>query len=344
MLTLLVALVPVVVLAVVGSMVTVPFVALGPGPTVNTLGTVTNDDGVEEEVVALVGPDAQIDPAPGGHLNMTTVSVRDGMSIFEALGIWASGRQGLVPRDEVFPPDKTKEEIDAGNQAEFTDSENSAETAALHYLQYPFRLTVGQVTDNGPATGTLRDDDELISVNNVDVESACAVRQTVGDAGAGTDATIRFRRDGVEQTAVVKLGKRPDDDSKGMLGIETSEKPEVPFEVQFNLEDVGGPSAGLMFSLAVIDKLTPGDLSGGQFVAGTGTIDACGDVGPIGGIPYKMVAAREAGAVTFLVPADNCAEAIQRAPDGLRLVRVENVTDAVSSLESLRSGGDAPGC
>ena len=343
MLTLLVALVPVVVLAIVGSMVTVPFVALGPGPTINTLGTVDTEDGVKD-VVALSGPDSQIDPNPGGHLNMTTVSVRDGLSIFEALGMWASGRQGLVPRDEVFPPDKSKEEIEQGNQADFAQSENSAETAALHYLDYPFDLTVGGVTDNGPAAGALREDDELLSINGVDLASACAVRQTVGELAPDSETTIRFRRDGVEQTAVVKLGTRPDDDSKGFLGIDTAEKPEVPFTIDFNLEDVGGPSAGLMFSLAVIDKLTPDDLSGGEFVAGTGTIDACGKVGPIGGIPYKMVAAREAGAATFLVPADNCAEAVQRAPDGLRLVRVENVRDAVSSLESLRSGGDAPTC
>jgi PDZ domain-containing protein len=99
-----------------------------------------------------------------------------------------------------------------------------------------------------------------------------------------------------------------------------------------------------MFSLAVVDKLSPGELSNGEFVAGTGTIDAAGTVGPIGGIPYKLIAAREAGATTFLVPDANCGEAQQNVPDGLRLVRVESLDNAIDSLRAIGSGEDAPTC
>ena len=115
-------------------------------------------------------------------------------------------------------------------------------------------------------------------------------------------------------------------------------------DITISLGDIGGPSAGLMFTLAVIDKLTPGELNGGRFVAGTGTITQDGVVGPIGGIPFKMLAARAAGATTFLVPADNCAEAAANTPDGLALVRVATLDDALAGLDALRAGRPVTGC
>ncbi len=118
----------------------------------------------------------------------------------------------------------------------------------------------------------------------------------------------------------------------------------MPFTVSFNLADVGGPSAGLMFSLAVVDKLSPGALNGGMHVAGTGTIDSDGVVGPIGGITHKLTAAAEGGAELFLVPADNCAEALSDTPDGIRLIKVETLEGAIDALASVTSGGDAPTC
>jgi PDZ domain-containing protein len=128
------------------------------------------------------------------------------------------------------------------------------------------------------------------------------------------------------------------------LGIALTERPEVPFTITITLADVGGPSAGLMFALAIVDKLTPGALTGNTFVAGTGEIATDGQVGPIGGIPLKMLRAREAGATVFMVPAENCSEAAQRAPDGLRLVRVGTLTDAVHALDEIRAGQQPPHC
>ncbi|WP_415975120.1 PDZ domain-containing protein [Rhodococcus sp. 077-4] len=334
--TLVAALVPVVVLGVTGSVVTVPFAALGPGPTYNTLGDV---DGVP--VVEIDGTD--VDPT-AGHLNMTTVAVRDQLNLFEALGFWASGRQGLVPREEVYPPDKSKEEVQEGNQADFEESESSAELAALHHLDLPVSLAVASVADDGPAAGVLKVGDTLVSVGGTAVATASAVREAVSSRVPGDSVDIEFVRDGTAQTGSVVLGARPDDGSMGYLGVTPEERPGVPFEVKFNLADVGGPSAGLMFSLAVVDKLSPGELSNGEFVAGTGTIDADGTVGPIGGIPYKLIAAREAGATTFLVPDANCGEAQQNVPDGLRLVRVQTLGSAIDSLQAIGSGGDAPSC
>ncbi|MCX5044605.1 PDZ domain-containing protein [Aldersonia sp. NBC_00410] len=334
--TLIAALIPIVVLGVIGSTVTVPYAALGRGPTFNTLGEV---DG--KPVVDIQG--TAVDPTTG-NLNMTTVSVKDGLTIFDALGLWASGRDGIVPRSEVFPPDKSREEIDQSNQADFAKSEDNAEVAALRFLNYPTVVRVDQVGSDSPANDALQPGDELISINGVAVDSVAAVQQTVSSASPGTTIEVRYRRDGVEGTAAIRLAARPDDAEKGYLGITPVEVPTVPFTIEFNLADIGGPSAGLMFSLAVVDKLSPGELTNGTFVAGTGTIDAAGEVGPIGGIPYKMGAAREAGATTFLVPEKNCDEARQQTPDGLRLVKVSTLDDAVHSLNALASGGDAPSC
>lgn len=334
--TLVAALVPVVVLGVVGTVVTVPFAALGPGPTFNTLGDV---DG--SPVVQIDG--TEVDPT-SGHLNMTTVAVRDQLNIFEAFGFWASGRQGLVPREEVYPPNKTKEEVQEGNQADFEQSENSAEIAALNHLGLPVVLTVGSIADDGPAAGILNVGDTLVAVDGTAVDTVAAVRDRVGQRAPGDTIDVEFVRDGQNRTEPIALRARPDDAEKGYLGVTPELSPDVPFDVTFNLADVGGPSAGLMFSLAVVDKLSPGELSNGEFVAGTGTIDDDGTVGPIGGIPFKLIAAREAGATTFLVPAANCDEARQNTPDGLRLVKVDSLDGAIGSLDTIGTGGQVPGC
>lgn len=334
--TLIAALVPVLVLGVVGSAVTVPFVALGPGPTFNTLGVVDGKQVVDVEGV-------EVDPT-SGHLNMTTVSVRDGLNIFEALGLWVDGRYGLVPRAEIYPPGVPRERVDKSNRADFEQSENNAELAALDFLQRPTKVLVHVVADDAPAKAVLHEGDELVSVHGAPATSTKDVVVAVQDVAPGTTIPMVVRRDGAEQTVQVKLGARPDDPSKAYLGITPQEVPTGPLQVDFHLADIGGPSAGLMFSLALVDKLTPGELNGGRFVAGTGTITPQGEVGPIGGIQHKMIAARDAGAQTFLVPADNCNEARQRTPDGLQLVKVENLTGAVHALDALNAGRPAPSC
>ncbi|MFF0494613.1 PDZ domain-containing protein [Nocardia sp. NPDC004068] len=334
--TLVAALVPVLVLGLVGSAVTVPFVALGPGPTFNTLGEVEG-----KQVVDVRG--ATLDPT-SGNLNMTTVSVRDGLNIFEAFALWADGRYGLRPRAEVYPPGVPREQVDKSNQQDFKESEDNAELAALHFLKYPTTVRLRAITPDGPAKDQLRAGDELVSVGGKPVTTAADFVASVQADKPDTVLPIVVRRAGVEQTVEVKLGARPDDSTKGYLGVTPEEVPHGPLEVTFNLADIGGPSAGLMFSLALIDKLSPGKLNGGKFIAGTGTIDPDGKVGPIGGIQYKMMAARDAGAETFLVPADNCNEAKERTPAGLRLIKVDTLTTAVQSLDALTAGRDTPTC
>ncbi|MEV0245463.1 PDZ domain-containing protein [Nocardia sp. NPDC050712] len=334
--TLLAALVPVLVLGVLGTVITVPYVALGPGPTFNTLGEV---DG--KQVVDVVG--TEVDPTTG-HLNMTTVSVRDGLNLFEAFGFWASGEHGLVPRAEVYPPGVPREEIDKSNQQDFKDSEGNAEVAALHYLKLPTVVLVRKVGEDGPAHDVLQPGDEIVSINGAPIAAPKDVVTAVSAQPPGSKLSIVLRRDNTEQTVEITLAARPDDPAKGYLGVTPAEGARPPMQVTFNLADIGGPSAGLMFSLALIDKLSPGELDGGKFVAGTGTIEQDGKVGPIGGIQYKMMAARDAGAETFLVPAANCNEARARTPDGLRLVKVDTLDTAVKSLEDINAGREPVSC
>jgi len=141
-----------------------------------------------------------------------------------------------------------------------------------------------------------------------------------------------------DQEKVVVRTKKAPDDGRAIVGIEPGAGHTFPFEIDIQLADVGGPSAGLMFALGIVDKLTPGDLTGGAFVAGTGTIDDDGKVGAIGGIQMKTVAAQAKGAKYFLTPADNCASAAKDKPSGLTLVKTRTMDDAMDALKKIRSG------
>ena len=334
--TLLVALAPIVAFGVLLALVTVPYVSLGPGPTFDTLGEVEG-----KQVVDIEGTD--VHPTTG-HLNMTTVSQRDDLSLGDALMLWVSGREQLIPRDLVYPPDKSKDEIDEANNQEFKHSEDSAEYAALGYLKYAQAVTVETVTKDGASAGKLSEGDAIDGVDGVPVTSLPQFQGLMEKTEPGQQVVIDFRRKNAPPgVATIKLGANPEK-PHGFLGIGVVEAPWAPFKIDFNLGNIGGPSAGLVFSLAVIDKLTTGDLSGSKFVAGTGTITADGKVGSIGGITHKILAAHEAGATVFLVPADNCEEAKSAHEGGIDLVKVDNLGGAVDALKALSAGGEAPHC
>ena len=331
-----VALVPIVVFGVLLAVVTVPFVSLGPGPTFNTLGDV---DG--KQVVAISGTSTQ---PTTGHLNMTTVSERDDLTLGEALTLWLSGQEQLVPRDLVYPPGKSREDVDKANNADFKQSEDSAAYAALGFLKYPPAVTVATVTDPGPSAGKLKSGDAIDAVNGTPVANIEQFTGFLKNTKPGQVVTIDYRRKNEPAgVAQITLGTNKDRDY-GFMGVAVLDAPWAPFVIDFNLANVGGPSAGLMFSLAVVDKLTTGELAGSTFVAGTGTISIDGKVGQIGGITHKMTAAQKAGATVFLVPAKNCYEAASDNPSNLRLVKVETLSDAVDALHAVTSGGQPPTC
>ena len=335
-LTLLVAVLPIVAFGVLVAAVTVPYVALGPGPTYDTLGEV---DG--KQVVAIEGTETK---PTTGHLNMTTVAQRDGLTMGQALALWLSGNEQLVPRNLVFPPEKSRDDIEKSQNADFQRSEDNAEFAALNYLKYPQAVSVENVNDPGPSVGKLQNGDTVDAVDGTKVATVEEFSTILKTTKPGQKIVIDYRRKNAPPgTATITLGKGEDRDY-GYLGIAVRDAPWAPFTIDFNLANIGGPSAGLMFSLAVIDKLTTGDVNGGKFVAGTGSISPDGKVGPIGGIIHKMSTAQDAGATVFLVPADNCDEARTAAGDTMDLLKVETLKQAVDSLKALSSGGQPPLC
>ena len=334
--TLLVALVPLVVFGVLAAFVTVPYVSLGPGPTFNTLGEVEG-----KQVVAIDG--APTKPT-SGNLNMTTVSQRDGLTLGQALVLWASGDQQLLPRSLVFPPEKSRDDIEKSQNADFRNSEDNAQFAALNFLKYPKAVTVEKVNDPGPSLGKLQSGDAIDAVDGVKVENVKQFSEILKTTKPGQEITLDFRRKNAPPGSIrITLGHN-DDRDYGYLGTAVLDAPWAPFAIDFNLANIGGPSAGLMFSLAVIDKLDEGNLNGGKFVAGTGTIGADGKVGPIGGITHKMQSAQEAGATVFLVPADNCDEARSMRSDTMQLVKVETLPQSVEALHAVANGGQPPLC
>ncbi|MBN9735731.1 PDZ domain-containing protein [Pseudonocardia sp. P1] len=324
-------------LTVVGSVVPAPVVALGPGPTFDTLGDANGTPVVSAQGLPTYPTE--------GHLNMTTVGVTDGISTMTALGMWASGTYRLAPRSSLYPPGESTEQVTAQNQQEFDGSIANAEAAALTHLGLPTRVTVGALTDGSPSSGVLEAGDEIRAVSGTPIPSVQALLDALGAARPGEPVTLSVVRGrAAPRDVTVTPSAHPEDPARAFLGITPATSPAEGQRLSITLGDVGGPSAGLMFSLALVDKLTPGPLTGGRFVAGTGTIDAEGRVGPISGIRFKMIKAQEVGAQTFLVPAANCAEAAAEGPDDLQLVRVGTLDEAVGALETLNDGGTPQGC
>jgi Lon-like protease len=326
----------VLILLVLGSFVgiDVPYVELGPGPTWNTLGS---DHG--KQLIAITGGKTT---NSAGQLRMVTVGVQDNISLWQAIQGWLSPSDAVVPRRVIYPPDQTRQQVDQQNQEEFKESQSSAETAALRELGYPVQVTVQVVTGGQPAVGHLQVNDVINSVDGQPVTSAQKLTALIRAKPAGSTLAIGYTRAGTAGTTPITTVNGPDGTPR--IGIQIQQKQPSPYQINFSLDDVGGPSAGLMFSLGIVDKLTPEDLTGGLTVAGTGTIDDEGNVGAIGGIAQKMRGAKRDGATVFLSPADNCAEAMANAVPGLKLVKVSTLDDALAALKTLRNHGTPTSC
>jgi PDZ domain-containing protein len=333
-------------LAVVAALLPVPYVTMGPGPTVNVLGK--SDD---KPIIEVKGHRTY---PTDGDLRLTTVSVTNPtrkVRLLGVLGAWFDGTRAVYPRDVVYPPDESAEESEQQSSVEMVSSQDTAIAAALTELGYklPLQIEVLAVTKGSPAAGKLRTRDRIREVNGVRVTDAAQVSKAVQQTGVGKVATFVVRRGASTERVKVTAEAAPDDAKKAVVGVQIGTGYDFPFDVSVHLgENIGGPSAGLIFSLGVYDKLTPGALSGGKDIAGTGTIEADGRVGPIGGIQQKIVAAANRGAEIFLVPPDNC-EAAQHADvkkGEIRLVKAATMHSAVESLEAYAadSSADLPAC
>jgi len=313
-----------------------PYLIERPGPTFDVLGEV---DG--EPVIQI---NNQQSYESEGQLDVLTVSIvgrpERTPSWIEIGFAWLDAKQKVVPVEALYPPDRSSEEIRAESSAMMEVSQQDAVAAALGYLEYetPREIYIAQVTADSPSSGKLVAADFVISVDGQRLTSIEQLRSIVGAWDEKASVEVTVNRNGVEVTEEVIPVK--DAEGNYRLGILVGYKYDFPVDIELQLGEVGGPSGGMMFALGIIDRLTPGDITGGLHVAGTGTIQQSGVVGPIGGVVLKLHGAKAAGATVFLAPAGNCPEIAGNEPDGLRVVKIEKLSDAVSALEKLSKNQD----
>ncbi|CAJ64653.1 MULTISPECIES: YlbL family protein [Frankia] len=330
------------VLLVVGLWMPVPFVTLAPGPVTDTLGAV---DGTR-----LITIEGHRTYPTSGRLELTTVEETPKLNLVSALQDWIDDDRAVVPTELIRPRGSSQEQVQQENAQAMLDSQDQATAAALAQLGIKATgrsVAVYTIPDGSPAAGRLAAGDVITQVGGVAVATQDQLRAQVGKVRPGAAVTIAYKRGGKPATVTITTRPATDDPTRAMIGVTTTEKRTYPFTVRIRLSDVGGPSAGLMFAMGIVDLLTPGALTGGKTIAGTGTITAAGEVGPIGGIQQKILGAKASGASIFLVPAANCADATSvdsgRAP---RLVKVDTLTDALKAVDALRTNPAAsvPSC
>lgn len=324
-----------------------PYVIERPGPVFNTLGTVP---GVDSESGKDSGTDIELITIPGqavypteGTLDLLTVSVvgnRENRPSWLAVArAWLDPSEAVLPLDDIYPADVTTQQREEQNATAMVNSQTDSIAAALTHLGYDYPTTVSVVSlaSGSPADGIIEPGDEVVSVNGSSVRDVTELRLALQKNGTTDAASLAIVRDGENEVLRVTP---VDIDGAVIVGINVTTQYDFPFDVKIQLDRVGGPSAGLMFALGIIDKLTPGALQGGKDVAGTGTINQAGDVGPIGGIQQKLYGARDAGAEWFLAPASNCDEVTGHIPEGLTVFSVKTLDEAAAALEALSAGTD----
>jgi PDZ domain-containing protein len=321
---------------VTGAAVPVPYVAQVPGPTYNTLGDI---DGTP--IITVQGrPRNQT----SGHLNLTTVGVSNGrLTLVQAVRGWLDPDVAVVPEEVVYPPNQTPQETQEANRQQFLDSQTEATAAALGHLGYPQKVVVQGFSPGSPSKGKLEEADSIDSIDGRPTPDTKTLDAVLTSIPGGSDVTVGYTRLGQPGTTTI-TSKAAKDRKGALLGVLVVQAPSAPFDVDIHVANVGGPSAGLMLSLGVLDLVGPTDLTAGKVIAGTGTIDEKGTVGPIGGIQLKMVAAKGIGATTFLTPAGNCTEASQAPQPGLTLAKVATLDDALTALADVRAGRTPPTC
>jgi PDZ domain-containing protein len=314
-----------------------PFVTFAPGPTVNVLG---ENDG--KPIIEVSGHPTYRDD---GQLRMTTVSVtqRDAtVDLFTLMKTWLSRDDAVYPFFAEYDTSGTQQQDKQEGQVEMDTSQDAAVAAALSQLGIPVHpaFEIVEVTDGLPADGKLKPHDVLRRVGDTRVTATTDVPSLFAALPEGQSVPITVERDGKRVTVDVAPVTQ---DGHKQIGVHLQTVYTFPFQVDVNISDnIGGPSAGLMFATSIYDTLTPGSLTGGQVVAGTGTIAADGTVGEIGGIQQKIAGARQDGARLFLVPPANCADALGADNGSMRLVRTPTLTKAIAEIRAWTADHDAP--
>jgi Lon-like protease len=313
------------VLSVVAWNVEIPYLAYSAGPVSDASNSIRAE-----------GVDIY---QPTGELLMLTV-IGQNVNIFEAVIAMFDPTIDLIRREAVRAPGETDEEYRSRSLQQMDDSNFRSIVVALRALGYdmvPVEVIVNEIVEGVPAEAVLELGDTIVSVEGVEVSSISDFAPLVRDLPVGAVIQMTVRRGGELLDLEVELAERSDEPGVAMIGLILGEIIEPPFEVGIRTGNVGGPSAGMMHTLAIIDNLTEGELTGGLVIAGTGTINSDGQVGAIGGIRQKVVAAEAAGASYILVPEANYQEALSMKRERIVVVSVLTLADALEFLESLPS-------
>ncbi len=342
-------------LLVVARELRVPYVVLSPGPVTDTLGRVPADDTTTGkpggDVIQIRGVSTQ---PTSGHLYLTTVGISPGSctqnpSFWEAVKAWFSSEETVEPKAAQCPPGQSSAEVQQQGVDQMSASQAAAIYAALTELGYKStgnRVTIDSVANDVPAAKLLQTQDLVETIGAVPVTSAEQVVKAVQALRPGASVTLGIDRGGTRKTVSVPTIRGPN--GKARVGISLGTTPTfngISVTIGIDPNVIQGPSAGTALALGIIDKLTPGGLTGGRTIAGTGTVSRNGRVGPIGGIQQKIAAAVKAGATVFFAPASECSDAKSAAPASLQLIRVETLRGAVQALEAIKRGSTAyPHC
>ena len=332
----------VVVLIAAVFLVPVNAVIEAPGPTWNVLD---NGKSADQDVLKVSGTETY--PTEGA-LRMTTVSVSGcpgyPVTTADLIAAWISSDRRIVDRNEVCPQDQSAQQVEETGKAQMTASQDSAVIAALIEtgMAGAMHLTVTEVIEQQTST-EIQAGDVLETITPeggeaTTITSFSQLRELMTTIPEGTRVTLGVNR-GEQQTTAALTTIAPQEGTTGsLLGLSLKISVDSTVEASFGLSDVGGPSAGMMFALGVVDEITPGSLTGGKHISGTGTINRDGQVGPIGGIQQKMAGARNSGSRFFLAPASNCDEVRGHEPEGMQVFAVSTLHEAVTATEAIASG------
>jgi PDZ domain-containing protein len=327
-----------VVLVAVAALLPVPYVVYSPGPVENALG-----DGV-------ISVDGAETFDTEGVLNLTTVGVTPAdvrLDLLSALQAWVDPSRAIIPRDRIYGPDETAEQVREENARFMQRSQDSAKVAALRELGYdvPETVVIEMVVDDSPADGTLEPADIVEEVDGEPVESPQDVVNAVRAHEPGETVDVVVNRGGESLTFTVDTVKS--DEGHAQVGAGVGVGYEFPVQIDINIpERIGGPSAGMIFALAIYDTLTPGAMLEGLRIAGTGEINGDGAIGAIGGIQQKIVAAAGDDIEVFLAPASNCDDVAGARNGDMQVVSIATLDDAIEAVEAAAIGetDDLPSC
>jgi PDZ domain-containing protein len=318
-----------------------PYVRRLPGPVTDTLGSAAG-----KQLITIAHSTATTD----GKIYLVTVDEiggpRKSISAFDVLHGWWSKSEAIIPRRLLYSEAVTPQQVAQQDTADMISSQDQAKIAALKFAGFPLKPGVEIASVILPALkGKLDPDDIIVGIDSAPVTDTDALSKATKAHQPGDQITLNIVRGAKTLDVPVTLQKPSGTVTGPTIGISVYDSFTQPFAIGINLANVGGPSAGTAFALGIVDKLTDGNLTGGKTIAVTGTIDADGNVGPIGGVVQKMAGAKAAGATIFMLPKDNCSEALTGVPHGLRLIPITTLASAVSALKAVRDGGTSvPAC